>query len=130
MRGGIGAGLRGGTLSSEGEDKREGTKLDCPNIPRQRKSVEQVYRELGSTYFRRSFCMSYRTFRSLHRTLEEDLKRESGLKRHDDENENYVERMPNGHMDLTVRLACALRFFAGGEAYDILVMFGVPPLCI
>ena len=28
-------------------------------------------------------------------------------------------------MDLTVRLACALRFFAGGEAYDISVMFGV-----
>ena len=67
------------------ERKTEGTKLDCPNIPRLRKLVVQVYRELSSTYFRRSFRMSYRTFRSLYRTLEEDLKHESGLKRHDDE---------------------------------------------
>ena len=55
------------------EKKREGTKLDCPNIPRERKSVVQVYRELGSTYFRRSFRMSYGTFRSLYRPLEDSV---------------------------------------------------------
>ena len=43
------------------EKRREGTRIDCPNIPRLRKSVVQVYRELGSTYFRRSFRMSYGT---------------------------------------------------------------------
>ena len=108
------------------EKKREGTRIDCPHIPRQRKSVVQVYRELGSTYFRRSFRMSYGTFRRLYRTLEEDLKRESGLKRHEEENEKtHMERTPNWPVDLTVRLTCALRFFAGGEAYDIACMFGV-----
>ena len=37
------------------ERKREGTRLDCLNVLRQKKSAVQVYRELGGTYFRRSF---------------------------------------------------------------------------
>ena len=35
--------------------KREGTRLDCATVPRMRKSVLQVYREMGKNYFRRSF---------------------------------------------------------------------------
>ena len=45
------------------ERKREGTRTDCPNVPRERKSVTQVYREMGAQYFRRSFRMNYLTFR-------------------------------------------------------------------
>ena len=66
--------------------------------------------------------MSYRTFGRLYRLLEEDLKRESGTKRFETD---YVDRSPNGPVLLTVRLAAAIRFFAGGEAYDIAVMFGI-----
>ena len=33
------------------ERKREGTRLECPTVPRQRKTVTQVYRELGKGYF-------------------------------------------------------------------------------
>ena len=32
---------------------------------------------------------------------------------------------PNGPITLTVRLACGIRFFAGGDAYDIACMFGI-----
>ena len=42
--------------------KREGTRLDRPAVPRVRKNVTQVYRELGQNYFRRAFRMSYHTF--------------------------------------------------------------------
>jgi hypothetical protein len=34
-------------------------------------------------------------------------------------------RSPNGPIALPVRLAVCLRFFAGGDAYDIAVMFGI-----
>ena len=65
------------------ERKREETRLDCPNVPRKRKSVVQVHQELGSTYFRCSFRMNFfTTFRQLYRALEEDLKRKSGLKQY------------------------------------------------
>ena len=66
--------------------------------------------------------MSYQTFGQFYRLLEEDLKRESGTKRFETD---YVDRSPNGPVLLTVRLAAAIRFFAGGEAYDIAVMFGI-----
>ena len=64
------------------ERKRERTRLDCPNVPRQKKLAVQVYRELSSTYFRCSFRMNFTTFRQLYRALEEDLKRKSGLKQY------------------------------------------------
>ena len=32
---------------------------------------------------------------------------------------------PNGKIDTSVRLACALRYFAGGLPYDIMVQYGV-----
>ena len=102
--------------------KREGTRLDRPAVPRVRKNVTQVNRELGQNYFRRAFRMSYRTFFRLYRMIEDDLKREIGTKRFESD---YVERSTNGPILLTVRLAAALRFFAGGEAYDIAVMFGI-----
>ena len=35
--------------------KRSGTRLDAPAVPRIRKTVTQVYRELGKHYFRRAF---------------------------------------------------------------------------
>ena len=61
--------------------KREGTRLDCPTVPRIRKTVTQVYRELGANYFRRAFRMSFHTFHRLYHLLEEHLKQESGTKR-------------------------------------------------
>ena len=102
------------------ERKREGTRIDCPTVQRTRKSVTQVYRELGKGYFRRAFRMSYRTFCRLYRLLEDDLKRESGTKRFEP---GYVDRSSNGPVLLTVRLAAAIRFFAGGELWRPVARF-------
>ena len=110
------------------KNKRVGTRLDAPTVPRQRRSVTQVYREMGAGYFRRSFRMTFRTFRRLYRLLEPYLKKARGGSNQDDP--DYVERSPNGSIPLTVRLACMLRFFAGGKAYDISVMFGIVHLSV
>ncbi len=98
--------------------KREGSRLDCPTIPRQRKSVTQVYRELGRTYFRRSFRMSFETFSNLFKVIKVDLIRVVNAR-------SDGKSSPNGKITLTVRLACGIRFFAGGDAYDIACMFGI-----
>ena len=102
-------------------NKRIGSRLDCPTIPRDRKSVTQVHRELGKIYFRRSFRMTMKTFRRLFRILKEDLTRVVDSKQTDKEKDCS----PNGKITLTVRLACGIRFFAGGDAYDIACMFGI-----
>ena len=39
---------------------------------------------------------------------------------------NYLPpSIPNGLISSSVGLACAIRYFAGGSAYDIRVMFGI-----
>ena len=42
-----------------GEEANEqpSSQLDCPTVPWIRKSVPQIYREFGDTYFRRAFRM-------------------------------------------------------------------------
>ena len=97
--------------------KRPGSRLDCPTVPRQRKSVTQLHRELGKTYFRRSFRMKYSTFGQLFQVIKSDLARIV-----DSKNQN---KSPNGRVTLTIRFGCAIRFFAGGDAYDVACMFGV-----
>ena len=107
-------------LLEEEEATNEGTRLDCPTIPRIRKSVRQIFRELGPNYFRRSFRMRWSTFKQLYFTLKPSLVQviqPAPLKKR--------KRSPNGPIALPVRLAVCLRFFAGGDAYDIAVMFGI-----
>ncbi|KAL7532194.1 hypothetical protein ACHAXR_006360, partial [Thalassiosira sp. AJA248-18] len=63
--------------------------------------------------------MSFKVFGQLFKILEVDLIRVVNSKDTD------RDRSPNGKITLTVRLACCIRFFAGGDAYDIACMFGV-----
>ena len=111
-------------LRREYERKSEDGRHDSPLVPRERRSVTQVFRELGEGYFRRSFRMTYSSFRRLYRFLETELKTASGLKKYQ-AGPGYVDRSTNGPITLPVRLAGAIRFFAGGEAYDIGCMFGI-----
>ena len=99
------------------ESKQKGTRLDCPTIPRVRKSVTQVYRELGNLYFKRSFRMSYQRFCRLFRLLAPHF--------NDYIDKNNLKYSPNGKIDPSVRLATGIRFFAGGDSYDIAVLFGM-----
>ena len=83
--------------------KRPSSRLGCPTVSRIRKSVSQIYRELGDTYFRRAFRMKMKTFEELFKILKPGLALAVGSK--------YKNHEPNGRITLTVRLGCALRFF-------------------
>jgi DDE superfamily endonuclease len=87
--------------------------------PRRRRSVEDVYKELGDVYFRRAYRMKYCTFQRLASMLRAYIIAASGKKQG---SRNYI---PNGPISTDVRLACALRWFAGGSVYDIMTTYGI-----
>ena len=110
---------------------------------RSRTTVEEVYNSLGDVYFRRAYRMSYQSFLNLHNTIEEGIKlayrsattfrrrnqlakkQENRLLRGNNKGSRQPPPPPNGPITTSVRLACALRYFAGGSAYDIMVVYGI-----
>ena len=75
---------------------------------RQRRSVRDIYDQLGDVYFRRAYRMKFRTFQRLAEILHPYIIAASGKKQ---DSSNYL---PNGRISTDVRLACAIRWFAGG----------------
>ena len=63
--------------------------------------------------------MTYESFQKLYQILEPKLSQVIGEIQH---NHRYVH---NGHITKSVRLACAIRYFAGGSPYDIMCKYGV-----
>jgi hypothetical protein len=116
-----------------------GRRIGSKARSRNRRSVESVHREIGDVLFRRSYRMSYTSFKELHRLLEPELLRIH--KEYQDEATRRRKRttpasggiqgrtwkryVPNGKIASTVRLAIALRYFAGGSLYDIAPLFGI-----
>ena len=98
---------------------------------RVRRSVHEVYRCLGDSYFQRAYRMSYESFWKLHTKLATRINR-ARLKMR-----RYVPKggrkggkfklppIRNGRITTSVRLACALRYFAGGSAYDLMGTYGI-----
>lgn len=99
---------------------RVGNRINTTTIPRVRKSVTQVWQEQGDVFFRRAFRMSFQCFKKLYNIVKEELEWEVDLSEALNE-----EAVPNGLIANTVRLAAALRFFAGGAIYDIQAIFGI-----
>lgn len=95
------------------------TRLGKPTRYRVRISVEYIYQSLGPIYFRRAYRMTFETFQRLYEILEPYLARVIG---EDPESKRYV---PNGRITKSVRLACAIRYFAGGSPYDIMCKYGL-----
>lgn len=91
-------------------------KRGSPYFPRQRqrRSVQSIYEMLGPYYFKRAFRMSYHSFLRLASKLRPFMTPRNVAKAH-----------LNGPILSTVRLACALRYFAGGASYDIATSFGI-----
>jgi DDE superfamily endonuclease len=81
--------------------------------------VEDIYEQLGPTYFKRAYRMKYSSFKKLARKLHHGIMRVSG-KNHF--SRNYIH---NGPITPSVRLACALRYFAGGSPYDIMMTYHI-----
>ena len=68
--------------------------------------------------FRRAFRMNYDSFCHLYTTIKPDLLEILKYRPHDNSG-------PNGRIRPNVRLACALRFFSGGDLLDLITSFGV-----
>jgi DDE superfamily endonuclease len=86
--------------------------------PRTRRSVHDIHKELGEGYFRRAYRMKFSTFKRLA----------NGLRKYIEGATGQVGRpryAPNGPISPDVRLACAIRWFAGGSVYDIMTTYGI-----
>jgi len=98
---------------------RVGTRKGKPTRRRKRRRVNDIFHELGRKVFRRAYRMHIESFFELYQTLKQDLYRvmnyDGGVRKH----------APNGRIHPTVRLACALRFFAGGDVLDIVPTYGI-----
>ncbi len=99
--------------------KRGGSRLRRSFRKRQRRSVREIYEELGDVYFRRAYRMNYDTFDRFASTLSPYIIAASGKKQRP---RNYIH---NGAISPEGRLACAIRWFAGGSIYDIMTTFGI-----
>ena len=99
-------------------------------IKQSRRTVEQIYRCLGSPYFWRACCLSYESFLFLHEKLSIRIAKAV------DDVRPYEQRggrggnykpppVRNGLVSTSVRLACALRYFVGGSPYDIMAKYGL-----
>ena len=94
--------------------------------PCDRRSVSDQYISMGPQYFRRAYRMEYESFWRLHELLEEGIERARLNQRGYEvkggrEGGSYLPPpIPNGKIESSVRLACAIRYFAGGSIYDIM----------
>ena len=83
------------------------------------RSVEDIYNELGPMYFRRAYRMQHSTFKALADEICPYVIDASGQKG------GPKRFVPNGPISPDVRLACAIRWFAGGSAYDLMTTYGI-----
>ena len=87
-------------------------------IRRQRKFVESMITELGCCAVR-AYRMKFETFNKLHDLLKDKLEDEFNPR------SNEFDPMPNGFISTKLRLSAAIRFFAGGSVYDIMLTHGI-----
>jgi hypothetical protein len=89
---------------------------------RERKSMENIYEQLGDYYFRHAYRMTYDTFCKLNNLLQGTIAR---LAKKPGSNPAINRNAPNGRIDPAIRLGVAIRYFAGGSVYDIMTTFGI-----
>ena len=90
--------------------------------------------------FRRAYRMTYGSFQELHRLLQPEMQRvhkqiqEEAVRKRKNRTraapgrvhrKTWKRYVPNGGISTAARLAIALRFFAGGDIYDVAPLFGV-----
>jgi hypothetical protein len=90
--------------------------VSTPLIRRYRKTIEGLLEEYGERHFERAYRMSFTTFCDLHSLLHTSL---------------LSEAPPNHHTGglrricTKIRLAAAIRYFAGGSVWDIMISHGM-----
>jgi hypothetical protein len=94
------------------KQRRSGCNRLCK---RERRTVHQIHETLGPYFFRRAYRMSYTSFNKLAHTLQPYMKVR-----------DYTRvTNKNGPIHNNVRVACAIRYFAGGSPYDIATTYGI-----
>jgi hypothetical protein len=121
-------------------NSKRGSRYGSAARPRHRRRVEEIHQCLGANYFKRAYRMSYKSFWKLHdelkdgimeayeQSLEKAKKRRSRRVRSSGsgrQNNPPPPPIPNGKISSEVRLACSLRYFAGGSPLDIMSKYGV-----
>jgi hypothetical protein len=98
-------------------------------IRRNRVTVNQIFQELGSENVWRSFRMKEQSFWHLLDLITPALAhlKVSNTPWHNGQFscQKLCSVPPNGFIDNSVQLATALRYFAGGDAYDLAVLFKI-----
>ena len=79
------------------------------NIERTRRSVVSIFAEYGAYYTRRAYRMDSDTFWHLHKLLQPSKRG----------------RAPNCDIPSELKLSLAIRYFAGGDPYDLMISHGV-----
>ena len=99
-------------FEEEEEEEEAEVKKRSKARERRRNTIEEIYEAYGSNSFKRAYRMSYVSFNRLHDLLFPELQRywRGGRKRH----------------ETTMKLSCALRYFAGGSSWDIQISHGIP----
>jgi hypothetical protein len=115
--------LLAGTPSTLFRHPKEGH--SSPFIPRKRRDVGSLFRELGPIYSRRAYRMDIESFWSLHRMLRPYLRGRVRPPASSNSKKKHRNGAANGIISSTIRLSIALRYFAGGCAYDISLTHGV-----
>ena len=118
-------------LLQQGGKPQKKSRKGRVSIRRARRSVREMYNILGADYFRRAYRMSYESFWRLHSMLATRINTARITAR------RYVPKggrkggryksppIRNGRISTSVRLACALRVFAGGSVYDLMSNYGI-----
>ncbi|KAL3787036.1 hypothetical protein ACHAWO_003669 [Cyclotella atomus] len=104
------------------KSSRHGSRLNKPTRHRERRSVRDVYMSLGSQYFRHEIEATFKETAKIHRLARRKHRRQ--LRRGNNRNPTPPPP-PSGKIDTSVRLACALRYYAGGSPYDIMPTYGI-----
>ena len=91
-------------------------------VRRKRKSVSDIFSELGPYYARRAYRMDEVQFWKLYNIIYKTYPRANKKRKRDGRDKTtHV----NGRIHLSLRLSIAIRFFAGGSPYDLMLTHGV-----
>jgi hypothetical protein len=103
-----------------GDEDRKRKRPPVYPIEWKRRKVTDIMRELGTSYTKRAYRMSAKSFFDLHKLLLPYLK----CKQPSDK-KKWKNGSPNGLIISTVRLSIAIQYFAGGRPEDIALVHGV-----
>ena len=107
-------------LQNRKERRRSNGYIKC-----KRRSLVSIRNEYGNL-FERAYRMDYPAFLELHELLKDGIKEyvcKEGTSRNSSANEPFYRE--NGKITTQIRLACALRYFAGGSYLDIIMSHSV-----